>query len=104
MTITKNGVESSRLRELVYAALPMQGSVEIQKDAVWKEHTWHQHPTDETIVVLDGDLNFYAEGVEATCHPGDIISLPAGTRHGSRAGAAGAIYMIAFRTVEFTNG
>jgi quercetin dioxygenase-like cupin family protein len=104
MKIIRNAVKITNMRELVYAALPEQGCVEIQKDAPGKEHPWHQHSTDETIVVLDGVLDFYSESGEAQCYPGDLVSLPCGIRHGSKAGNNGAIYMIAFRHVELNNG
>lgn len=89
-----------QLPNLIEACLPKQGCVEVQHDQEGKEHAWHTHDTDETIVMLDGALRFYWEGGEAICKSGDVIELPKGTRHGSVALAGGAKYIITFETVE----
>lgn len=83
------------LPALIRRLMPVQGSVEVQHDQPGKCHDWHAHPTDETLVVLDGGLRFYWTGGERLCGPGDVIHLPAGARHGSEALAAGVTYLIA---------
>jgi ethanolamine utilization protein EutQ (cupin superfamily) len=88
---------------LIDACLPDQGSIEIQHDRKDKEHAWHTHPTDETIVVLEGQLKFYWEGGERVCGPGDVIQLPRETRHGSVALEASR-YIITFATVDIGSG
>ncbi len=95
LTITQGGVDPADIGALVLKALPDQGSVEVQRDVPGKEHVWHTHPSDETIMVLDGSLRFYSEAGEKLCLPGDVISLPAGTPHGSEALDKGAVYIIA---------
>ncbi|RZL06978.1 MAG: cupin domain-containing protein, partial [Rubrivivax sp.] len=66
-----------------------------------KAHPWHEHPVDETILVIEGRLRFMHAETETICLPGDAIFLPARTRHGSVALQEGAIYVIALRPVEF---
>ncbi|WP_395686010.1 cupin domain-containing protein [Aestuariivirga sp.] len=99
VAIYRAKLSPSDIRSIVLKSLPEQGCVEIQRDMPGKEHSWHQHATNETIVVLHGSLRFYWDEGAAECGPGDAISLPAGTRHGSVALDDGATYMIAFRDV-----
>jgi quercetin dioxygenase-like cupin family protein len=89
-------VEVEDLPSLITRSLPDQGAIEVQRDVPGKEHFWHQHDTDETLVVLDGNLRFYWDQGERVCAPGDVISLPAGMQHGSEALESGATYLIAF--------
>lgn len=93
-------VHLSDIPELINKSLPDQGCIEIQRDAPRKEHVWHTHDVDETIVVLDGSLRFYWQDGERLCLPGDVIALPAGTPHGSVALEKGATYLIAFHAVN----
>lgn len=101
MKIIKKAIDVNSLNEFIYKVLPDQGYVEIQNDIAGKEHVWHQHPNDETILVLKGGLSFYADGVEQNCYAGDAVLLPSGTMHGSIALETGAVYMIAFQILEF---
>lgn len=80
---------------LLSQMLPYQGSIEVQNDQAGKEHAWHQHTTDETLVILNGSVRFYHDGGERVCQPGDVINLPAGIRHGSIALDDGCVYLIA---------
>ena len=77
--------------------LPVQGCIELQRDAAGKVHAFHTHPVDEILVVISGRLNFTWDGGERVCGAGDTILLPAGTRHQSEALEEGAIYAIATR-------
>ena len=88
--------------KLIFSALPNQGAVEVQRDVPGKEHAWHSHEVDETIIVLDGSLRFYWQEGERLCFPGDVISLPARSLHGSEALDKGAVYLIAFHSVDLT--
>lgn len=101
MKILKNVIDVSNLEEIIYKSLPLQGCIEIQNDEAGKEHAWHEHSNDETILILKGSLNFYAEGVEQKCYAGDVVHLPSGTKHGSIALDTGAVYMIAFQSLGF---
>lgn len=96
MEIIKGLLGDTELAESLRALLPKQGCIEVQRDAPGKEHRTHSHPTDETLIIVDGALTVYADGVDYVCRKGDVIDLPAGTVHGSTASPEGAIYLIAF--------
>lgn len=93
-------VDVENLPDLIAKSLPDQGAIEVQRDVPGKEHFWHHHDTDETLVVLDGHLRFYWDQGERVCAPGDMISLPAGMHHGSEALESGATYLIAFHRLQ----
>lgn len=90
----------SDITGLIRKSLPNQGCIEVQRDVPMKEHIWHTHDVDETIVVLEGSLRFYWPEGERLCSPGDIIALPARAPHGSVALNDGATYLIAFHAVD----
>lgn len=93
-------VDTTNLRPLLEQLLPDQGAIEVQRDVAGKEHAWHRHDTDETLVILDGRVRFYWDGGEKICGPGTVISLPAGMLHGSVALDRGATYFIAFHSAK----
>jgi quercetin dioxygenase-like cupin family protein len=97
--IESKKVDTKDVTSLITRALPDQGCIEVQRDVPGKEHVWHSHETDETIVLLDGQLRFYWSEGERLCSPGDVISLPARTPHGSVALDSGATYLIAFHSI-----
>ena len=102
-TITFDKLTNEQLHDyegLVRQLLPYQGSIEVQHDQGGKEHAWHVHPTDETLVILEGSVRFYSEEGERVCERGDVINLPSGVRHGSIALDGGAIYLIAMETKQ----
>ena len=77
----------------------------IQHDEEGKEHAWHTHDTDETIIVIKGKLHFYWDngnqvGGKQVCQAGDVIELPKDTQHGSIALNGDAIYIIVFERVN----
>jgi quercetin dioxygenase-like cupin family protein len=80
------------------ALLPHQGSFELQRDQPAKIHNWHFHSLDEELFILRGDAVLFwdADGLyqERHCPAGTWITLPAGTVHGSVAGADGVVYII----------
>ncbi len=87
---------------IISQLLPKQGCIEVQHDQPGKEHAWHTHPTDETLVILEGSVRFYFEGGERICTSGEIIHLPAFKRHGSIALQDGCVYLISMEphTIE----
>jgi uncharacterized protein len=92
------------LSEAVHSLLPPTGSVEVQRDTPGREHAEHEHPTDETLLIIDGDITFWwrdaaGQRQEAGASPGDRLLLPAGTRHGSVAGDGGCLYIIALEHI-----
>lgn len=80
--------------------LPNQGHIEFQQDEPFKEHSWHSHENTETLLILKGKLNFYYEGGNQDCFPGDYIHLPKNIKHGSKTFEEGCIYAISFRKIE----
>jgi len=101
--IFSTNVDTSNLRPLIEQLLPDQGSIEVQRDVAGKEHAWHSHDTDETLVIIDGKVRFYWDQGEKICEPGTVISLPAGMMHGSVALEGGATYLIAFQVARLTH-
>ena len=89
-------IDTHDLRPLIQRLLPDQGAIEVQRDVAGKDHAWHHHDTDETLVILDGTVRFYWDQGEQICGKGTVISLPAGMTHGSVALDEGATYLIAF--------
>lgn len=102
VVVHSGAADLSDFKELVELCMPEQGCVEVQNDQSGKEHPWHQHHTDETIVVLRGQLLFYWEDGEAVCKPGDVIELPRGVKHGSKASFGDVQYMISFANVNLS--
>ena len=95
-------VNPKDLMSIINSCLPKQGAIEVQHDQEGKEHSWHTHDTDETIIVLDGMLRFYWENGEDTCQAGDVIELPKGARHGSIAINGDAKYIITFERINLS--
>ena len=95
--------DTTDLRDLIERLLPDQGAIEVQRDVPGKEHPWHRHDTDETLVIIDGAVRFYWDQGERICGKGTVISLPAGTLHGSVAQELGATYLIAFQAARLTH-
>jgi len=94
--IRAGSVDLGNLHHLIRKLLPDQGAIEVQRDVPGKEHVWHRHKTDETLVILEGAVRFYWDQGEQICQAGDVIALPAGVLHGSEALEDGAVYLIAF--------
>jgi quercetin dioxygenase-like cupin family protein len=85
------------LRQSIEHLLPPNktNSIEVQYDLTNREHKTHQHPTDETLLVLEGEITFHWGDEQSTCRPGDRLLLPVGTVHSSVAGNDGCLYLIA---------
>lgn len=45
---------------------------------VWADFT---HPTDEFVVVAEGEVEITVAAETASCGPGDLVLIPAGARH-----------------------
>ncbi|MEM1065286.1 MAG: cupin domain-containing protein [Pseudomonadota bacterium] len=96
-------IDATNLGDLIIKMLPDQGAIEVQRDVPGKEHAWHRHQTDETLVIIDGSVRFYWDQGEKICGKGTVISLPAGMLHGSVALDDGATYLIAFHQANLTH-
>jgi quercetin dioxygenase-like cupin family protein len=85
------------LRQSIAHLLPPNktNSIEVQYDLPNREHKTHQHPTDETLLILEGEITFHWGDEQSTCRPGDRLLLPVGTPHSSVAGDDGCLYAIA---------
>ncbi|WP_375657090.1 cupin domain-containing protein [Bartonella sp. CM120XJJH] len=86
---------NKNIYDILKMMMPKQGSIEIQRDFPQKIHDWHIHKVDETLLIIEGELDFFYSEKRITCTPGDIIHLPANTRHKSIAAEVGCIYAIA---------
>lgn len=69
-------------------------------DAPGAVYAPHAHAEDESLWVLDGQIDFVIAGRTYRCGPGDRLQLPAGTVHAATAGPAGATYLIGERRPE----
>lgn len=45
----------------------------------------HQHESEQMTYVLEGALRLVLDGVEMVVHEGEIVQIPAGTRHQAEA-------------------
>ena len=66
-------------------------------DAAGATYAPHHHDHDESIVCIEGEITFGAEGRQLTLRPGDRLMLPKGTSHTAEAGNSGATYLIGER-------
>ncbi len=66
-------------------------------DAAGATYTPHHHDHDESIVCIEGEITFGAEGRRLTLRPGDRLMLPKRTSHTAEAGKSGATYLIGER-------
>jgi len=88
----------------IQSLLPPTGSVEVQIDTPFRTHTLHQHKTDETLHIVQGEVIFQLDGASMRCKAGDRLLLPANTLHASTAGEDGCLYVIATRLVPDRSG
>lgn len=58
----------------------------------------HVHPFDAEALVVQGEMWLADAGGTRHLRPGDTFSLPRGTVHAERYGAAGATYWVARRS------
>ena len=45
----------------------------------------HQHPHEQVVNVLEGELVLTVDGTEHVLRPGDVVAIPGGIRHSARA-------------------
>jgi mannose-6-phosphate isomerase-like protein (cupin superfamily) len=64
------------------------------------DFVWHDHPdTDETFIVLDGELCIEFEDGRVDLKAGEMYVVPRGTRHRPRAGSEARVLLIEPRGV-----
>ena len=93
-------VDVSDLAQLIEAALPDQGRIELRRDVAGKEHPLAQHESDETLIVLEGGLHCLWEHGETLAGPGTVLICPAELAYGTIALQDGATYLIAFDHIK----
>lgn len=110
-TVSKPAVQKTNVTDLILAIadlLPPTGSIEIERDTPYRIHSLHSHQTDETLHIVQGEIEFQLNGATMHCSAGDRLLLPATTPHASIAGKLGCLYVIATRIVgtqeSLTNG
>ncbi|BFU60665.1 MULTISPECIES: cupin domain-containing protein [Rodentibacter] len=96
MTIKFKHIALNKDYSFFMNCLPNQGCVELQQDQPFKEHIWHKHENSETLIILEGSMEFYYENESRICKSGDVIFLPQNVLHGSKALEEGCRYLIAF--------
>lgn len=69
------------------------GNLYVWRDVPGAFYDWHTHPYDEVRWVLEGEINIGTEGGVVTLKPGDVMRVPAGTRHWAKVGKEGVIYV-----------
>jgi mannose-6-phosphate isomerase-like protein (cupin superfamily) len=58
---------------------------EIRMSVMTEQFSWHRHPdSDETFYGVDGELIIEFPEREVVIHPGEFITVPAGTLHRTR--------------------
>ncbi|GAA4659098.1 cupin domain-containing protein [Bartonella pachyuromydis] len=89
--------------DILKMTLPKQGSIEIQRDSLGKIHYWHTHKVNETLLIIEGELDFFCSEKRITYTLGNMIQLPANTRHKTVAADTGCIYAIATKMLALEN-
>ena len=58
---------------------------EIRLSVMTARYRWHRHPdSDETFYSVDGELIIEFPDHEVVVHPGEFVTVPAGTLHRTR--------------------
>ncbi|VEJ44889.1 cupin domain-containing protein [Bartonella vinsonii] len=95
---------NKNIYDILKMMLPEQGSIEIQRDLPRRIHDWHTHEVDETLLIIEGELDFFYREKCITCTLGNVIHLPANTKHKSIAADVGCIYAIVTENFIIENG
>lgn len=67
------------------AALDRVNDHEIRLSVMTEQFAWHRHPdSDETFLGVEGELVIELEDREIVVKPGELVTIPAGTRHRTR--------------------
>ncbi len=88
------------LDEALGVFLPPSGVIKLVREVAGETTDVHQHPTPETLFILEGTLTFtWGESESGTCHAGDRLLLPPNVVHSSTAGPQGCYYIISDKYV-----
>lgn len=64
-----------KLKQLGYT------NIYLWEDPPGTHYHWHTHPEDEVRLVLEGEITIGTEDKVYHLKPGDLLEVPAGTRH-----------------------
>ena len=65
---------------------------EVRMSVMTHGFPWHHHPdSDESFLVVDGELVIEFEDGEVALQPGQFLTVPAGLRHRTRPGGARSV-------------
>lgn len=94
--VEKTGITN---REEVFKILQERGygDIYVWRDAPNTFYDWHTHTYDEIRWVLSGEILIGTEEGEYLLKPGDVMVVPAGTRHWAKVGKDGVEYVCASR-------
>jgi quercetin dioxygenase-like cupin family protein len=67
---------------LVHTPLVTQSFVECDAGAAFPEH---QHPHEQTVIVLEGELELVVDGKAHRLTPGTVYAIPGNTPHAGKA-------------------
>lgn len=73
---------------LVHTPTVTQSFVQCERGASFPEH---QHPHEQTVIVLDGALDLQVGGVTHHLTPGTVFVIPGGTPHAGTAPVASRV-------------
>ncbi|NPB05145.1 MAG: cupin domain-containing protein [Aquificae bacterium] len=76
------------------------GNLYLWSDPPETFYDWHTHPFDEVRFVLDGEILIGTEEGEVLLRPGDLLVVPAGTRHWAKVGPKGVSYLCGTKLTE----
>ena len=82
-------------RERVFGELRKMGygNLYVWSDAPGTFYDWHTHPYDEIRWVLEGEITIGTEEGTVKLKAGDVMKVPAGTRHWAEVGRSGVVYV-----------
>lgn len=93
-------IDTSDLGPLIESSLPDQGRIEVRRDVPGKNHALRRGETEETLIILAGELRCYWDHGETIAAAGSVVAFPAGLTYGTIALDKGATYLIAFNHVK----
>jgi quercetin dioxygenase-like cupin family protein len=87
--ITDRKEAERKLSEMGY------GNFYLWRDEPNAFYDWHTHPYDEVRYVLEGEITIETESGKYRLSAGDLMFVPAGTRHRAFVGEEGVLYLCA---------
>jgi mannose-6-phosphate isomerase-like protein (cupin superfamily) len=85
---------AKKLEEMGY------GGIYPWRDPAGAFYDWHTHPHDEVRLVLEGEITIETEEGRYRLRAGDLMFVPAGTRHRAFVGKEGVVYLCATKVAD----